>query len=285
MSNNRYITGDDTHNEIDTAIAAGASLAEPNIIPNTVLDEEKGVAGIYTVVPNGYHVEDLEKFLPKPLRVRQNVALEDTVSFISYLREFANTVVTRVFFATGSEQFTAIIDYHQTAQDADWCDHVATYTPQRSPEFKTWMGKNRTAMTQVDFARFLEDNMPDVVQPASSDLLNIALSFEAKKSAEFSSGVRLANGQIQLQYTEQIRGSASNGTIEVPEKFVLGIPIHVNGPAYRIEAKLRWRLQEGKVTFWYELVRPEKSVEHAVNEIRALITRETAIQILTGSAE
>ena len=29
---------------------------------------------------------------------------------------------------------------------------------------------------------------------------------------------------------------------------MLGIAIHVNGPAYRIPVRLRWRLQEGKVS-------------------------------------
>ena len=132
-------------------------------------------------------------------------------------------------------------------------------------------------MTQVDFARFLEENMPDVVEPNSAELLQVALTFEAKKSVEFSSGVRLNNGQIQFQYDEVVRGTAQKGTIEIPEQFVLGIAIHVNGPAYRIPVRLRWRLQEGKVVFWYEVVRPHRFIEDALKEIRERIGDETAI--------
>ena len=66
-------------------------------------------------------------------------------------------------------------------------------------------------MTQVDFARFLEENMPDVVEPDSAELLEVALTFEAKKSVEFSSGVRLANGQIQFQYDEVSPGHGEEG--------------------------------------------------------------------------
>ena len=140
-------------------------------------------------------------------------------------------------------------------------------------------------MTQVDFARFLEENMPDVVEPNSAELLQVALTFEAKKSVEFSSGVRLNNGQIQFQYDEVVRGTAQKGTIEIPEQFVLGIPIHVNGPAYRIPVRLRWRLQEGKVVFWYEIVRPHRFIEDALKEIRERVATETALPILAGVDE
>ena len=113
----------------------------------------------------------------------------------------------------------------------------------------------------------------------------MALTFEAKKSVEFSSGVRLNNGQIQFQYDEVVRGTAQRGTIEVPEHFVLGIPIHANGPAYRIPVRLRWRLQEGKVAFWYELVRPHRFIEDAVMEIRERIVNDTGIAVLSGIAQ
>jgi uncharacterized protein YfdQ (DUF2303 family) len=207
--------------------------------------------------------------------------LDDTDSFIAYINGFKNDA-TRVFFDTDEEQFVGIIDYHTTTLPA-WGQHVASYKPRRSVEFTTWMDSNRKQMTQVDFARFLEENMPDVVEPNSAELLQVALTFEAKKSVEFSSGVRLNNGQIQFQYDEVVRGTAQKGTIEIPEKFVLGIPIHVNGPAYRIDVRLRWRLQEGKVVFWYEVVRPHRYIEHALKEIRERVAKETAVALLAGS--
>ena len=179
----------------------------------------------------------------------------------------------------------AILDYHKHSEEPSWCAHTATFHPHRSVEFTTWMENNRKQMTQVEFARFLEDNLPDIVEPASADLLAVALTFEAKKSVEFSSGVRLNNGQIQFAYDEVVRGTAQKGTIEIPEQFVLGIAIHVNGPAYRIPVRLRWRLQEGKVVFWYEIVRPHRFIEDALKEMRERVEKETAIPILAGAAK
>ena len=261
--------------DVQAAIAAGAALGDPR---SPVVDEK---AGVFTVVPKDYKIESLEAYLPRPLRIVQNVTLHDAESLIAYLREFAEIAQTQIFFDAERETFTAIIDYHNAAPA--WCDHVATFTARRSVEFTTWMNGNRKQMTQIEFARFLEENMPDIVEPNSAELLQVALTFEAKKSVEFSSGVRLNNGQIQFAYDEVVRGTAQKGTIEIPEQFVLGVSIHVNGPAYRIPVRLRWRLQEGKVVFWYEVVRPHRFIEDALKEIRARVVTETAVPLLAGS--
>jgi uncharacterized protein YfdQ (DUF2303 family) len=263
--------------DVQAAIAAGAAIGDPRTVP---LDDAE--RGVYTVVPEGYEVKSLEEFLPAPLRVRQRVKVEDVASFIAYLKEYSNPSSSKVFFAPEAESFEAIIDYHITSQAAEWCDHTAAFTPHRSLEFQTWMAQNRKQMTQVDFARFLEENLPDVVEPNSAELLEIALTFEAKKEVEYSSGVRLQNGQIQFTYNEIVRGASKTGTIDVPEQIVLGIPIHHNGDRYRIPARLRWRLQEGKCVFWFEIVRPQRFIEDAIREMREKITAETSLAVLTG---
>lgn len=266
--------------DVQSAIAAGAALGDPRTVP-----ESPAPAGFYTVVPEHYKVESLEDFMARPLRIQQNVELHDAASLIAYVQEFGDHEVSRIFFDQEHEQFQAVIDYHGPNGVPGWCEHVAGFTARRSVEFATWMGQNRKQMTQVDFARFLEDNIPDVVEPNSADLLQVALTFEAKKSVEFSSGVRLNNGQIQFAYDEVVRGTAQKGTLEVPEQFVLGVPIHVGGPAYRITVRFRWRLQDGKAVFWYEIVRPHRFVEDALREIRERIGQETGLDVLAGIAK
>ena len=266
--------------DVEAALAAGASIGHAQS-PHAERAAEG--ASCYAVVPKGYELAPLEPFLPRPLRIRQHIALQDTDSFIAYVNDFKMPGGSRVFFNGEAEAFSAVLDYHDSPDEGSWCGHQADYKPRRSVEFTTWMASNRKGMSQVDFARFLEENMPDVVEPSSADLLQVALTFEAKKSVEFSSGVRLANGQIQLQYDEVIRGAAQKGTIEVPETFVLGVAIHVNGPAYRIPVRVRWRLQEGKVSFWYEIVRPARYIDDALREILLRVASDTGIVVLAGA--
>jgi uncharacterized protein YfdQ (DUF2303 family) len=260
------------------AIAAGAALSEPRTLP------ENASNGVYTVVPEGYAIKSLEEYLPRPLRLEQQVEMHDAESFIAYVNNFKLPGPTRLFFNQEKESFTAVLDYHEI-QTPSWCGHEASFTARRSQEFQAWMGQNRKATSQVEFARFLEENLPDIVDPAGAELLEMALTFEAKKDVEFASGVRLANGQVQFTYNEVVRGTAQKGTFEIPEKFVLGIPIHIGGPAYRIDVRLRWRLNDGKVTFAYELVRPHRYIEDALKEIRQRITSETGLAVLAGVAK
>jgi uncharacterized protein YfdQ (DUF2303 family) len=264
--------------DVQAAMAAGAALGDPR---TPVVDEK---AGVFAVVPKDYDVKSLNDYLPRPLRIEQQVALHDADSFIAYVNEFKSSA-THIFFNAQAEEFTAILDYHEGTGAPAWCDHAAVFQPRRSVEFTTWLDQNRKQMTQVEFARFLEENLPDIVEPSSAELLQVALTFEAKKSVEFSSGVRLNNGQIQFQYDEVVRGTAQKGTMEVPEVFTIGVSIHMNGPAYRIPVRLRWRLHEGKVAFWYEVVRPHKYIEDALKEIRDRITEKTSLALLAGVAE
>ena len=275
----------DTHEparkgDVESALAAGAAIG--NAQSPFAERAAEGTAS-YAVVPKGYELKSLEEFLPHPLRIRQEVALQDTDSFIAYVNEFKLVGATQIFFNSEAEEFTAALDYHDNPDEPSWCGHKADFKPRRSVEFTTWMGMNRKAMAQVDFARFLEENLCDVVEPSSADLLQVALTFEAKRSVDFSLGLRLASGQIQFQYDETIRGTAQKGTIEVPEQFVLGIAIHVNGPAYRIPVRLRWRLQESKLSFWYEVVRPHKFIEDALREILLRVATDTGIVVLAGT--
>lgn len=264
--------------EFEAALEAGAALAMPT---KAVEDDD---ACPYTVIPRGYMVASLAEYLPRPLRIEEQVTLHDTDSFIGYMNEYATENTSLIFFDADKEQFVGILDYHEKPEKPNWCDHVATFAVRRSVEFTTWMGSNRKQMTQVDFARFIEDNLPDIAQPPSAELLQVALTFEAKKSVEFASGVRLNNGQIQFAFDEVIRGTAQKGTIEIPEQFVLGIPIHMNGPAYSIPVRLRWRLQDSKLIFWFEIVRPHKFLEDALKEIRTRIETETGLGVFAGAA-
>ncbi|MCW5981971.1 MAG: DUF2303 family protein [Bryobacteraceae bacterium] len=261
-------------NWVEAALAAGAAHGEPR----------QAGSGLYAVVPDGYRLKSLEEFRERPARVRQQIQLNEADSFIAYVESFLDRDATRIFFDQERETFAAILDYHAGGQPG-WCEHQAHYACRRSEEFKTWLGSNKTARSQVEFARFLEDNLPDIVEPPGAVLLEIALTLEAKKEVNFSSGVRLATGQIQFTYDEIVRGNSSTSTLEVPEQFVLGIPIHEGGPAYRIPARLRWRLKDGQAAFWYEIVRPHRFIQDALDEIRRRIEETTGIAILAGAAQ
>lgn len=266
-------------NFVDQLLNLGRTSA-----PITVLGNQKNP---FAVIPNDFKIEDLEKFLDVPTRKRGTFQFHDTASFIAYvnLHKGADTAIYATLKDSGQLQiptFAAVIDEYSKDTTA-WRGHKATYECRLSPEWKIWMDKNKKPGGQVDFAQFIEDNTPDIVRPEAAEMLEIAKSLEAKKAVSYKSGIKLENGDTQFQYTEETVGKAGgNGTLEIPSEFVIAIPIVVNGPKIEMKARLRYRITEGVLQFWYDLERPHKIVEAAFKATWEQIEKETTIQVLHG---
>lgn len=116
-------------------------------------------------------------------------------------------------------------------------------------------------------------------------MLEIAKTLEAKTSVDFKSGVRLENGDHQIKYVSETTGRAGgNGDLEIPSTFALGIAPYMGGPSYKMPARLRYRINDGHLVLWYELVNPHKVIEAAAKEIVATIKSETGQEAFMGTA-
>lgn len=261
------------------AIAFGATLGDPK-------HAEVGPEGQtpYAVMPEGFRVEDLEDTLPNPTRKRARVTLAQTKGFIDYFKKHqVGGGVSTIYGTTEPPRFVAVINDHGEGE-AGWRDHIARYDCPLAVEWETWTKANKRPMTQADFAQFIEDNLPDIVDPVAADMLEISRTLEAKKKVNFASGVRLTNGEVQFTYEESVEGSASKGQLRVPEVFKIGIPAFHGGAKYQIDARLRYRIAEGGVlSMWFDLVRPHKVLEHAALEVWAAIEEATGETIFQGN--
>ena len=113
----------------------------------------------------------------------------------------------------------------------------------------------------------------------------MATTIQAKTDINFSSAKRLQNGQVQLQYTENIDARAgANGALEIPKEFALGLRIFKNGEGYKIKARLKYRLHSGAIKFWYELDRVERAIEDAFGGYVDIAREKSGFVVLLGSA-
>jgi uncharacterized protein YfdQ (DUF2303 family) len=243
----------------------------------------------FVVIPSNAQLKDLEEFRESPARQKANVQMTELDSLIGYIKIFGQTSPPRIFAAIdkmgGAAKFKAILDYHEGGKGgkAGWCEHTATFTTAQTPEWQTWLSFNRKQCGQRDFAAFIEDNIADIVEPSGAQMLEIAKTLEAKTSVDFKSGIRLENGDHQLRYVAETTGRAGgNGDVEIPSMFVLGIAPFDGGPAYKVNARLRYRINEGNLTLWYELVNPHKVIDAACKEMIATITAQTEIEPFIG---
>lgn len=234
------------------------------------------------LVPSDYKVVDLtaavEAAKPAPSRKTGTVQLNDLDSFLTYVQQQGNPVNTRIFADVDARKLTAIFNDHGNFVDGDrtgWRDHRAVYVAELSKEFSTWLKSDGEKMDQEPFATFIEDNIADISQPTGETLLIVASTLQAKNEVNFSSSHRLDNGQVQLCYTENLNASAgANGSVEIPRTFEIGARVFKGGEGYIVRARLKYRLVGGgKVKFWYELDRPDVSLEHAfkayVDQVRS----------------
>jgi uncharacterized protein YfdQ (DUF2303 family) len=244
------------------------------------------------LVPDGYKTVDLSAAIDAarlaPQRKKGTVFLADLDSFQTYVREQGNPATTRIFADVDSRTLTAIFNDHADVSDGDgagWRDHRAVFTAALSKEYETWAASDGKPMDQEAFAIHLEDNIADVVEPSGEKLLLVALSLQAKNEVNFNSARRLDNGQVQLEYTENLTTSAGGAAaMEVPRTFAIGARLFKGGAGYRINARLKLRVGGGKVKFWYELDRPHLALEEAFKGYVEQVRGAGSYTVLHGRA-
>lgn len=238
------------------------------------------------LVPDGYTVEDLtglaEKYLPAPRRKRASVTLHDAESFCGYYKNHKSPASV-VFADTQTCEFKAILDYHGMGeQPAGWREHQAGFVLMTTPEWNTWTGSHHKGMSQMDFAEFVENNAPDFKNPPAAAMLDIAKDLKVKNDVTFNSGVKVSNGQQQLTFTEQLKATMGGGNVEVPERFTIRVVAYVGTAPVELEALLRIRVKEGKLTIWYDLLRAHKVKEEAFSNAVKQISAGCGKPVLLG---
>lgn len=261
-----------------------------------IFDSEIDAALKHLLLPPGwqYQAIDEEHVLDTPRQLRAKVALSDRESFVAYVRRHqpasgtdCRTIWCSADWTAGQLQFLALIDDHAPAQaHASWRKHVAAYAPATSVEWKRWHQQDRKAMSQVEFASFVEDNRTSIASvegfPTSAQMFEMAINMEANQDVRFKSAIRLQNGGTQLQFI----ADDDKQTIErmqLFERFAIGIPVFWNGDAYQITARLKYRVRDGKVSFWYELERTDVVFEAAARELIAAVRAGAEVPFFFGA--
>jgi uncharacterized protein YfdQ (DUF2303 family) len=266
-------------------LSAGTALAAPHKSP---LND--GIP--FVVVPEGYKVEHLDERDESPARATGVVKLRDANSFITYFNRQKRTE-SLIYASLDPAKILGVIDDHlayddalsgdHSAKGANWRAYRVEFAVPASREWKTWTGKDRQPMTQLELAELIEDNLPDIVSPDGSTMLSVALNFEASKEGNFVSATRLQDGSTNFVWKEDV--NATGNKIAMPSQITLSIPVFENGAPYSVDARIKYRVQNGTLKIWYELVRPHKVLEVAFRAIWSQIEEQTATKILLGSPE
>jgi uncharacterized protein YfdQ (DUF2303 family) len=267
---------------IQTMLAAGAASVQP-------VSSHGGIP--FVAVPEGYEIHDLESLLPVPTRKRAEVTTTDADSFIHYTKKHGVTDTTTIFADIDAEisrfNLISVLNDHGTdASASQWRDHRCKFQPVQAVEWKRWLSRNKQQFSQIEFAAWLEENLSDIASmsgmPSGADILKMALGFEANSDKRLRSKVNLQDGGVQFEFVDDAT-QETRTTMQAFERFTLGLPVFDGSTsAYPLEARLKYREKDGKLTFWYEIIRPDRVFKTAVIDELCRIKEETGFPVVSG---
>lgn len=290
-----------------------------------IKDPRDGTPAHFVLAQTGVHVLDpasFDGYRQFPLARKGTATLTQLASFIELVNRFKEP--NSAIFARDdltAPALTAIFDYHpDNEMFAEVYEvlvhpiqnghHRAKYAFPLSVEWQAWFGKNKTVMSMGEFASFLETHIVDVSDDAvtawseqaqafakanratttesiatPTRLVDLSLKFRIYETAESCEAVNLTTGETQLTFVSEHK-QADGKPVDFPKLFSIVIPIFARSPIfYRIIARLRYRLANGKPVFWFELWRPDLTFETAFNEALDEVKEKTSLPIFAGSPE
>jgi len=269
--------------EVETEAATVALIATHAARP-TILAEDTAYA---YVLPAGSEVRVVDGHAPlaHPLRKTGTVRLLDATSFAAYVLKHADGDATQLYADPATPGVTALLNGHRAAPDATgWGDHRAVLTFRPTDAWNRWTANDGKLLNQVQFAEHVEASLPDIRVPTGADLLELAQSFQANTKVRFESSRDLGSGQRQLVYREEVEaGAGPLGNLTIPKEFELGLAPYEGTGLYKVTARLRYRIAEGRLSLGYVLDRPRDVQRTAFDEVLKDVETQTSMVALLGT--
>lgn len=240
-------------------------IAQQAAVPN-ILDPEQPL-GI--VVPAGSKLEipDLSAWRMSPSRKTGTYKPATVEAFSEYVNLHLDVDATTVWVHPTSGKVVAVLDDHHP-EEPGWREWRVDLQLAFTAEWQYWLAQDRKMLSQVDFAEHIEGGLEEIAVPDGADLLEIAQTFQMTSGANFRSSIRLATGQQQFQYDEDGQATAGlTGQLAVPTQILLVVAPFFGEQPSRINARLRFRLNSGKLTLGYMLDRPDVIVRDALEKV------------------
>lgn len=282
---------------------AGENAAIIDVAQDAVRAQPIGnIDGLYYDAIRGTVVDVIDRVQQwldqAPGRKTGTYKVTDTASFVGYLAKHA-TQQTEIWANVNAGTVRAVFNAHHAAtgpgtstsvdtSNADGVyeipalgqagheDHTATLQLATTDDWKEWTAKDGDLQPQLVFAEFIEDHLPNFVNPSAADMLELAQTFQAKTKVDFESSQRVKSGETQISYKEeQATTAGKNGRLSIPDTFDLALQPFENGPTYRVQARFRYRISNGQLFLGYRLTRPKDVRKTAFDEVVAAVAADT----------
>lgn len=267
-------------------------------------------------VPSGRSAVSIKPFLDqyrtRPERKKGTSAMATIASFVDQVNRSkdADTIIFADVANRAAPRLIAVFDYNKAgpAGEPRFGEHRANYAFPVSEEWKAWTSGKLNEIGQADFAEFLENRIMDVLDPASiSDpegkgvlaefcaqlgirlaspqaLMELSRGLTVHANHKVVQAVNLTTGEGQIAFGET-HTDAAGAPVKVSGGFAIAISVFLNGPAYKIPVRLRYKVKEGSVRWTLQPQRLNAVWDDAVTEAVNGVTTKTELTTLFGTPE
>lgn len=218
----------------------------------------------------------------RPDHIAQAPTIQTAQSLGDYLKLF-KTASSVLFANIAQNQIVGAIDYH-AADAAELVAHKATLTLPFSTEWKLWNEIDGKMMSQLDFARFLDENQDDISSPRGADLVEIVKDLIAVDTANSKASIRINSDNVDFSFTASTDArSGSGGQLEIPKEFELRIPVYFGEEPLPMKARLRWKNGAEGVTFGIVLLRKEQARQDEFKRVVREVSATADLPVFYGA--
>ena len=231
----------------------------------------------FLIVPQGFSEKEVSDAyglkLAKPRYIKQTVTIETADSLVDYVNRFKGAD-TMLFAEISANRIVALVDYH-ASKEAAHVSHRAKMELPFSEEWQLWTSISGKLKPQLEFARFIEENAADIRAPSAGELLDACRDLQVHRKVNFTKAVRTQSDNENFEFTNETNvTSRASGGLELPTKFVLGLPVYFGDAEVELHAFLRWAIEpeKGQLSLGIQLHR----VEHVRQDVFKNIVQEVA---------
>ena len=274
---------------LELILATGRGQQEVNLNP---------LGDAYLVKPDGTTVPLAGYYDPRRIAARPSFL--DAGSFSAYVNRFKQAF--SIIFASITEysaSFEAVFDYHglhqaeTSIQAPARCAHRAQYTTRPTPEWAIWSEADGKRMNQIEFATWVEDNLPLFTSidgtdaPTAGDLRDMVTSLHGQVGANYNRTERLQTGAQSIKWEEinEVNGMVQGKSTVFPGTLAGKFPLFEGGEPRLVTARLKTRVENRKISIYFETIGEVQMVRSELMAIVAKIAAETKLVPFLGSLE
>lgn len=239
-------------------------------------------------LPTGWSVNvvDGERWLANPRRPKGDVKVRSAKGFIDAVKQRSAIGVDPVALYADDASQTLVAILNDDGQEiAGWRDHRVHLEVRKTPEWIYWRD-HEGLRAQEEFAEAIEEGQLEIQDPPPAVMLRIAETFEATVGVQFRKGTSVRDGAAAYVYEETIDAKAGKQgqQIEIPEGFTIAVAPFIGSSRYSVKARLKTRLNGGKLSIGYTLERPDEIERAAFKDIATQVAEGLGLVAIEGVA-